>query len=417
MRPRLSARLVFAGIGAVACLLAALALDGLFTLAHTGRWVDDHETPVLLFFSHIRSDTERRLQEANATSGDVEVILTWNNLNDLDLHCIDPNNEEIFYAHALSDKSGGALDVDRNMRPPYTKQPVEHIYWPHGRAPAGRYRVYVDHYARHGGLDPTAYQVTIKEYGRVHRYSGSISHGYEHPANTPGQFVCEFTAGPSGFAFAGLPAGFWRALLIIAMWAAMVTSVLCAAFLIGLHVFYRRVYRQRFLTSGKALRIVVNCGIWGGLAGALGQTNYALWPSAWLKWHPTWAHVAGLTLLAAIAGAALGGRVPHLKRGWAFLAGLLGGVAAGGLFFKVFYWALGESVRSEMLGRLAAATVIGATIGFMLELIVEEPEEPDEPVEFADAALDGMEPLSLRANRIGPSGKLRRAGHEPVHRS
>jgi len=415
MRPRLSARLLFAGLGAAACLLAALALEGVFGALHTGRWVDDHETPVLLFFSHFRSETERRLSEAEAHSGDVEVILTWNNLNDLDLHCIDPTGEEIYYAHKTSEKTGGALDVDRNMSPPYTKQPVEHIYWPHGRAPVGRYRVYVDHYARHGGLDPTAYQVTIKEFGRVHRYSGTISHGFERAPGAQGKFITDFTAGPSGFAFAGLPAGFWRAILVVAAWAAVFTAALCTVFLAGLHVFYRRIYRKRFLALGKSARIVLAGGVWGAIAGIAGQTLYFLLPSQFLKQHPQSAHIAGLTMLAAVIGLAIGGRVPHLKRGWAFFAGLLGGALAGEVFMRV-YWIFTEGFRSEMWGRVAAAVVIGILIGFMIELIVEKPPEPEEPIELEDVGLDSLQPLSLRANRIGPTGKLRRAGHEPVHR-
>ena len=128
MRPRLSARFLFAAIGAIACVLAALALEGLYGQTRTSRWVDDHETPVLLFFSHYRSETERRLQEANAKSGDVEITLTWNNLNDLDLHCVDPTNSEVFYGVKKSLLSGGELDVDQNSgQKPYTSQPVEHI--------------------------------------------------------------------------------------------------------------------------------------------------------------------------------------------------------------------------------------------------------------------------------------------------
>ena len=61
-------------------------------------------------------------------------------------------------------------------------------------------------------------------------------------------------------------------------------------------------------------------------------------------------------------------------------------------------------------------TILGAAIGFVIALIVEPPVEPDEPVEYEDEALTGMQPLSLRANRIGPTGKLRRAGAEPANR-
>jgi hypothetical protein len=414
MRPRLSARFLFALIGAVSCLLAALALEGIFTKARTSRWVDDHDTPVLLFFSHSSSETERRLHEAEAHSGDVEVILTWNNMNDLDLHCVDPSGEEICFHHKLSEKTGGALDVDMNsgqrVSPTelYTNHPVEHIYWPHGRAPVGRYLVYVDHYSRHGGMDPTAYQVTVKEFGRTHVYNGVISYGYGRTARVPGKFISEFTTGRRAFEFVGLPAGFWRALLIIGVWSAAITGALASGLLGGLYLFYRRVYRKRFLPIGKTARIAGFGAVWGALAGCLGQGVYAFLPARFLQLHPSVSHAIGLALLASIVGIALGG-IPHFKRGWAFLAGLLGGAASGWVFFKL-YDVLGYSNRSEMIGRIAAAVVIGAFIGFTVALIVEPPPPPEEPIEYEDEALDGMQPLSLRANRIGPTGKLRRSG-------
>lgn len=414
MRPRFSARLLFAAIGAVACLLTALVLESLFSVAHVSRWVDDHETPVLLFFPHFSSETDRRLHEAQAHSGDVEITLTWNNLNDLDLHCIDPNGVQVYYGSRSSPATEGKLDVDRNMAPPYTTRPVEHIYWPRGRAPVGRYHVYVDHYARHGGADPTAYQVTVKEYGHVYHYSGQISQS-DHIDGLPGRYISAFTAGRSEFAFLGLPPVFWRALLVIAAWAAALAAALCAALLCGLQLFYRRVYRRRLLERGVLARNSVTAAAWGAVAGVAAQTVYTFLPPAAIQSHPTWSHVTGLALLGAVVGLALGWRMPHVHRGWAFIAGIVGG-AVGAWLFMLLYFAGRYTTSSEMWGRIATAAVLGAFIGFVIALIVEPPEEPEEPAEVADASLDRLQPLSLRANRMGPTGKLRRAGSEPVHR-
>ena len=418
-RPRLSARLLFGAIGAVACLLAALALEGFYWRAHTASWLSHDDTPILLFLPHIRNDTERRLREANATSGDIEISLTWDNLNDLDLHCIDPEGQHIFYvttpetqpAHATN----GVLDIDRNRGVPYTNHPVEHIYFQHGHTPPGRYQVFVDHYALHGGSDPTKYQVTVKEFGRIHKYDGQISRGYQHPARTPGKLICEFTTGSTPFPSLGLPAGFWRGLLVMAVWTAIVSMALSAALLAGLSLFYRSVYRTPFLEPGKAARIGLTCLLLGGLSGAIAQAAYTFVTPPFLKLHPTWSHIAGVALLAVMVGMALGGRIPHLKRGRTFLGGLAGGALSGRLFMGL-YLLLGESVGSEICARVVSAAVIGAAIGFTIELIVEPPQAPEEPIEYEDEALDGMQPLSLRANRIGPTGKLRRAGREPAHR-
>lgn len=75
----------------------------------------------------------QRLEKAGAKSGDVQITLIWFNRNDLDLHCVDPMKEHIFFGHRRS-RSGGELDVDMNVTGESTR-PVENIYWPKGRAP------------------------------------------------------------------------------------------------------------------------------------------------------------------------------------------------------------------------------------------------------------------------------------------
>lgn len=41
----------------------------------------------------------QRLQQAGAKSGNVQITLIWFNVNDLDLHCIEPSGNEIFYGN------------------------------------------------------------------------------------------------------------------------------------------------------------------------------------------------------------------------------------------------------------------------------------------------------------------------------
>jgi hypothetical protein len=90
---------------------------------------------------------ERRLGEADAKSGDLQFSLFWRNINDLDLHCIDPLNEETYFQNKVSSRTGGELDVDQNAHQPYTGSPVENIFWAFGAAPAGLYRISVVFYA------------------------------------------------------------------------------------------------------------------------------------------------------------------------------------------------------------------------------------------------------------------------------
>ncbi len=134
------------------------------------------------------AEFEQRLKIAGAKSGDVQVTLIWFNRNDLDLHCIEPNGNEIFWNRRRSN-SGGELDVDMNVTPT-TDRPVENVYWPKGRAPLGRYRVFVNYYANHGGRDPSEYKVSVLANGERHEFSGNVS------AKVRKVLVCEFDVLP-----------------------------------------------------------------------------------------------------------------------------------------------------------------------------------------------------------------------------
>lgn len=119
---------------------------------------------------------ERRLGEVSAKGGDIQISLFWKNFNDLDLHCIDPGGEEIWFSNKRSSRTGGELDVDQNAQPPYNASPVENIFWPVGGAPPGQYKISVVHYAPHGGKDPTAFTVRTVVRGRTNFYSSVISY-------------------------------------------------------------------------------------------------------------------------------------------------------------------------------------------------------------------------------------------------
>jgi hypothetical protein len=116
-----------------------------------------------------------RLKEASAQSGDVQLSLFWNNYNDLDLHCIDPAGEHIWYRNRISTSTGGTLDVDQNARLPFHAAAVENIYWPVGGAPGGQYKVFVTYYAPHGGADPTQYTVRTVVQGKTNWFTHTIS--------------------------------------------------------------------------------------------------------------------------------------------------------------------------------------------------------------------------------------------------
>lgn len=116
-------------------------------------------------------DFDGRLARAGGKSGDVQISLIWDTTDDLDLHCIDPNGEEIYFSEKRS-SSGGELDVDMNAGGGTSTEPVENIYWPLGRAPAGSYKVYVNLYARTPGARTISFKVAINYKGTVEKHQG-----------------------------------------------------------------------------------------------------------------------------------------------------------------------------------------------------------------------------------------------------
>ena len=99
-------------------------------------------------------------------TGDVQVTLRWQGQADLDLHVIDPEGQEVWFASPQS-ASGGTLDVDANGECEGLPRPVENIFWPTRGAPRGMYQVKVVLFQLCESTAPTDYQVTITLDGEV----------------------------------------------------------------------------------------------------------------------------------------------------------------------------------------------------------------------------------------------------------
>ena len=134
------------------------------------------------------AELRARLEREGAQSSDVQISLMWNNYNDLDLHVVCPSGERI-HGGNKSSACGGELDVDANVRAE-TRKPVENVFWEDGKAPAGKYQVYVHYYKKHKkrrSKDPTKFQVIINQGGDPREYNGELS------AGDPIMLVAEFT--------------------------------------------------------------------------------------------------------------------------------------------------------------------------------------------------------------------------------
>jgi hypothetical protein len=123
-------------------------------------------------------------------SGDVQILLSWNNYNDLDLYCEDPNGEVVYFKNKKV-SSGGQLDIDMNRGYPDSKNPIENIYWPINGAPNGTYKVGLIYYAKHEpNINQTSYNIKVKYNGQVETYDGVIS-----KENKTVKFITTFTIG------------------------------------------------------------------------------------------------------------------------------------------------------------------------------------------------------------------------------
>lgn len=123
------------------------------------------------------------------TTGDVQILLSWNNYNDLDLLCTDPNGESVFFKNPKV-SSGGQLEIDMNVEYPDSKTPIENIYWEPGKAPNGMYNVYLLYYGRHEPLiDETTYNIEVMYGGKTESYSGVIK------KHDNAIHICSFTLG------------------------------------------------------------------------------------------------------------------------------------------------------------------------------------------------------------------------------
>lgn len=129
-----------------------------------------------------------RADRQGARRGRTQVILAWDDRNDLDLAVICPNGQRIDFRNRAA--CGGALDIDRNATGgPLTRTPVENIVFEQNPAP-GTYRIVVDYFDRADG-PRTPYRVTIRQEGQPDRViTGTAQEGVRD------RVVGEFTVPP-----------------------------------------------------------------------------------------------------------------------------------------------------------------------------------------------------------------------------
>jgi hypothetical protein len=87
-------------------------------------------------------EIQKRLKEYGAKTGDVQISLSWDTIDDLDLHVlVKPIGSNINWTNRVG-FCGGALDIDMNAHPRLlSPRPIENIFWAPGNAPFAEYVV------------------------------------------------------------------------------------------------------------------------------------------------------------------------------------------------------------------------------------------------------------------------------------
>jgi len=359
---------LFGVLGALGCMIGwALGEPVLGLIERPAPSAENEEgefqenvSAVLVF----NNELQKRLKREGAQTGDVRISLMWDNVNDLDLHCVDPNGERIFYEHMKS-RSKGELDVDMNAQAPLSNTPVENIYWPTNGAPEGEYKVQVYHYRIHAAVNTTPYTVEVLYGGKKKEFKGSVTHEKMDDVFT-------FTMAPESERRRTLveiksqrPEINLKDTVILAVWTALLAIFSSAMLVMGQNFLMRR-----SLFIAKQVAMVAIGGLAAGMvSGGVSQYLFSFITTAIgdtlveNQWLLKMGQIIGWGLLGALLGLGMGFFIPNLARGKAGLAGLVGGVI-GAIAFLVAIKAAGE-----LPGRFIGTAVLGFTIGLVVALV------------------------------------------------
>ena len=125
----------------------------------------------------IDDDMDERLMREGGKSGAVQVTLSWDDYNDLDLHLFCPDGERIYFNNKNSD-CGGVLDVDMNVKP-VSNNPVENIVWENIPTP-GKYKVgvhFYKHFRKKRSKKTCKFRLRVVVDADSREYQGSITYG------------------------------------------------------------------------------------------------------------------------------------------------------------------------------------------------------------------------------------------------
>ena len=117
------------------------------------------------------SEFRKRVASNNGRYDEVgmRVTLLWDDVDDLDLHVITPDESEINFINRSYNR--GVLDVDKNAKDP-VRNPVENIFWE--TVPQGTYDVYVVLFSNKSKKAVIDFKLELNIHGKNYIYKSSI---------------------------------------------------------------------------------------------------------------------------------------------------------------------------------------------------------------------------------------------------
>lgn len=121
--------------------------------------------------------TDSIKERVKAAGGKTDAVfrasLAWFNHDDLDLHAIEPDRNEIYFGNrSRASANTGQLDVDMNCGYGSTREPVENIVWTNPKD--GVYKIVVHNYSQRE-TNAAGYTLEIEFKGELHHYSSKVS--------------------------------------------------------------------------------------------------------------------------------------------------------------------------------------------------------------------------------------------------
>lgn len=113
-------------------------------------------------------------QKVKAAGGNINGVLRcslhWFNYDDLDIHVIEPNGNEIYFSSKKSTTSG-QLDIDMNAGSGQSRDAVENIVWTdESKMGCGTYKLIVHNYCKREKID-VGFECEIECNGEIHHFS------------------------------------------------------------------------------------------------------------------------------------------------------------------------------------------------------------------------------------------------------